>query len=210
MQTSNWFFGALALVAASVGFGVTTEVPEAPQEQAGVLEAAPYSAELRYTIFFAALEGLYRDGVSTEIVAKILEIDPTTKYPVNFVWACPICMPVLDALDVYRVRPVFRSEKVPTNTLGTGLSPVVTEAIEHGDVSVRHEAIKSLLEGWIRTWIEAHRLTPKEQAKFQDLMARGRKQGMDYLENYRSLGGSYASLKKCPSCEAGNGAFGNK
>ncbi len=203
MHTSNWFLGALTLLAISSGPSLT---PQAQQTRPDVASMLVPSEELRQPIFFAVLEGLYRDGVSSEIVDKLLEIDPITKYPANFVWSCPICFPVIDALDVYRARPKFRGRKVDADTFGEGLSPTITEAILHGDVLVRQQMIKTLVEGWIRVALDARRLTPEERKRFQGLMAEGRKQGMEYLENYRKLGGNYAWMKECPSCEAGNGA----
>jgi hypothetical protein len=37
-------------------------------------------------VFFAVLEGLYHDGVSTEIVDALLEQDEASGYPRHFVW----------------------------------------------------------------------------------------------------------------------------
>ena len=207
MHFSNWFLSALTLLAMGDGSSLA---PQAQQSRPDVAAMLVPSEELRQPIFFAVLEGLYRDGVSSEIVDKLLEIDPITKYPANFVWSCPICFPVIDALDVYRARPNFRGRKTVGDTFGEGLPLAITEQIMHGEVLVRQQVIKTLVEGWIRVALDARRLTPQERQRFQDLMVVGRKQGMEYLENYRKLGGNYGWMKECPSCEAGNGACKSK
>ena len=43
-------------------------------------------------IFFAVLEGLYRDGASNEAVDAILRQDDKGGY-IHFVYGCPICTP---------------------------------------------------------------------------------------------------------------------
>ncbi len=207
MHATTWFCSVLAaaILGASLTFGFSAQDP-APKPPIAVLDPVVYSDELRHPIFFAVLEGLYRDGVSNEVVDKLLEIDPVTKYPANFIWACPICLPVIDALDVYRARPMFRGRKLATDTFGAGLAAEVREVLLHGDMAARQDALKILVEGWIRVWFEARRPTPEERARFQSLMEDGRKQGMAYLKAYRALGGSYGLMDECPSCEAGNAA----
>ena len=62
-------------------------------------------------ILFAVLEGLYRDGVSTEAAASIAALDQESGIPLNFVYNCPLCMPALDAFRVYLERPDFLGKK---------------------------------------------------------------------------------------------------
>src|SRR5437660_7208174 len=71
-------------------------------------------------VFFAVLEGPYRDGVSNEVVDSIIpgkgRFDPE-----HFVYACPICHPAFEAFRLYRQREDFYGLKAPVNTFGPGL-----------------------------------------------------------------------------------------
>lgn len=162
----------------------------------------------RREIFFAVLEGLYTDGVDNETVDKVAAIDDITHYPANFVYACPICMPAFDAFRTYRARPEFYGLKGRSDTFGEGLSRDVKIKLASPDLHERQGAVRELIEGWIRRHMDRLRLTDEERARWTQLMAEMRKQGMFYLEQYRSsnLGGSYGQMKECPFCEAANGA----
>jgi hypothetical protein len=154
-------------------------------------------------IFFAVLEGLYEDGVNNEVVDAILAVDPDTGYPANFVWACPICMPALNAANSYRARISFVGKKLHRDTFGAGLEESRRAAILGDDGDRRRAAIQELVEGWIMRRLDRARLTESERADWTRAMEEGRKLGMEYLEAYRSLGGSYAEMKGCPFCDAG-------
>ncbi|HEU4420465.1 MAG TPA: hypothetical protein VFT55_16125, partial [Planctomycetota bacterium] len=73
------------------------------------------------TIFYAVLEGLYDEGVSTEDVDILLHQDPATRQYSYFVAGCPLCTPAIDALQLYRGRPKFYGRKEACDTFGTGL-----------------------------------------------------------------------------------------
>ncbi len=182
----------------------------APSPLAGVsvqvLPTPHFGEAEREAIFFAVLEGCYRDGVQDEVVDKLLEPDATVGWPKNFVWACPICMPVIHALDAYKLRRPFRGLKGGDSAFGDGLPADVTAALLSDDGPTRQAAMTALLERWIGEWVAAHRLTDEEGQRFAVAMKEGREQGMRCLEAYRSLGGTWAWMKECPSCEAGNHA----
>lgn len=179
-------------------------VPTAPQL------TIRYPGDPKYTpeIFFAVLEGLYRDGVPDRVVDAILAADPETGYPANFVYCCPICMPAYDALYVYRKRPKFPYRKIECDTFGEGLKPEVEAAICSSDQGVRQTAIRALVEGWLAQRMQALRLTPAEQQAWRDEMAKRKKEGLSYLEAYKQAGwkGSVTTMKECAFCEAAAGA----
>lgn len=190
---------SLALVPQS-GLPAKSQPPRAP---AGVVpvRADPYEQH----IFFAILEGLYQDGVSNDVVDKIIVIDDQTKYPANFVWACPVCMPAYNAFHLYRGRPSFH-EKMPRDTFGPGLAPALVERLTAVDLAVTQAALEELIEGWMNRRMDSLRLTDGERADWRMEMEKRRKEGMSYLEGYRKagLGGSYAWMKTCPMCEGAN------
>ena len=163
-------------------------------------------------IFFAVLEGLYADGVENEIVDAIVAIDEQTRYPANFVYACPVCMPAFDAFRIYRLRPEFYGSKGKRDTFGPGLAEALEQRVLSDDLAVRQQAILELVEDWMRRRMESLRLTDPERERWRREMEARRKQGMAYLESYRRerLGGTYAWMKECPFCEAANGACGNR
>ncbi len=166
--------------------------------------AAHYGAEL----FFAVLEGLYRDGVQNEVVDRLLVIDSQTGWPANFVYACPICMPIIDALRVYRARPVFFGDKEERDTWGAGLDADWVQRLTAGERSARHAAQQQLLERWIAARMDARRLSVDDRAEWEREMELRRKQGMAQLDQYRAEGVStlFSTMKACPSCDAANAA----
>jgi len=158
-------------------------------------------------IFFAVLQGLYRDGIPNDLVDRIIRIDEDTKYPANFVWACPVCMPAFEAFRLYRGRPKFQN-KEHTDTFGPGLPKDQVERITAVDQAVSQPAIEELIQGWMDRRMDELRLTAAERAEWQKEMEKRRKEGMTHLDRYKelSLGGSYAGMKTCPICEGANGA----
>ena len=167
-----------------------------------------YSGPYAQHIFFAVLEGLYADGVSTGVVEKIVALDEHTHWPANFVYACPVCTPAYDAFRVYRSRPKFYGRKGDCDTYGPGLPEDTIRRLTSEDVPVRQAAIQELVQGWIARRMEALRLSEKEREDWRAEMDKRRRQGMSLLELYRSegLGGTYATMKACPLCEAASGA----
>jgi hypothetical protein len=203
---------ALGLVAAAAPFAR----PPAPvQEQPGLAKPASNGGvpraigdDVTEGIFFAVLEGCYQDGATTELVDAMRAAEPKSGYPANFVYACPICMPVLSALDLYVARSAFRGTKTDADTFGTGVEPALVKRILGSDAADRRVAIETLVGRWIRRWLDAHRLTDAERAAWATEFANGRKIGMEYLEAYRRAfpDAGFDAMKTCPACEAANGA----
>jgi len=158
-------------------------------------------------IFFAVLQGLYRDGVPNDLVDRIIRIDEQTRYPANFVWACPVCMPAYEAFRLYRGRPAF-NDKGQRDTFGPGLPKDQVEKLTAVDQAVSQLAIEELIQGWMDRRMDELRLTADERAEWRMEMEKRRKEGMTYLDMYKDqgLGGSYAGMKTCPVCEGANGA----
>jgi len=198
-----------ALSAALVAFTSTppdkqTRVPLLPASAQFDMYARSYDEEL----FHAVLEGLYHDGVSNAVVDALLVNDAQSGYPVNFVWACPVCMPALNALRVYRARPLFTGEKLPRDTFGKGLAPELERQLTSPDDYERQIALRALIEGWIERRMQMLRLDEHERAEWTAELRRRRDIGTKYLAGYRGSGmsASCAMMKECPSCEGAAGA----
>ena len=78
--------------------------------------------EMCQFVFFAVLEGLYRDGIQNEIVdaiigEKILKKDDKVK--THFVFRCKLCHATYEAFRTYRNRPAFMQTK-GASTFGKG------------------------------------------------------------------------------------------
>jgi hypothetical protein len=212
-------FGLAAAYCAAIGLFAAapplarTPVPAqersglAPPELNGDVPRA-IGGEVTEGIFFAVLEGCYEDGATTELVDAMRAAEPKSGYPANFVYACPICMPVLSALDLYAARQPFRSSKTRGDTFGTGVEPALATRILGKDAADRRVAIETLVGRWIRRWLDAHRLTDAERAAWATEFANGRKIGMEFLEAYRRAfpDAGFDAMKTCPACEAANGA----
>jgi hypothetical protein len=164
---------------------------------------------LSHEIFFAVLEGLYEDGVSSEAVDAITAKDPEHGYPANFVWACPVCMPAYEAMLTYRARPRFDFKKGPQD-FGPGLDEATMARLTTGEIAERQQAIMGLVERWLARRIEARRLTQVERDVWREEMAMRRKKGMSMLQSYQQQGmkGSYAKMKACPFCDGANKPLG--
>lgn len=155
-------------------------------------------------IFFAVLEGLYEDGIPNEAVEVWLRKDRETGHYENFVYACPICSPALDALLLYRSRPKFYAMKGHPDTFGPGLTPTALARITGGDAATRSEEWGRRMQGWIERRLARLRLGPEERDAWRQTFEALRKVGNGLLDRYRaeSRPGHYASMKRCPSCDA--------
>lgn len=171
-------------------------------------QSKPRSFDYDQELFFAVLEGLYADGVSSEAVDAILARDAASGRPANFVWGCPICMPAYEALRLYRARPMFESYKGLRDTFGPGLDPALLARMTSGPLASRQTAIKELVETWNARRIAALRLSDAEHAAWQSEMEMRRKKGMSILASLREEpdAGSLASMKACAFCDGANGA----
>jgi hypothetical protein len=95
-------------------------------------------------IFYAVLEGAYKEGLSNETVSTLLG----EKGNEHFVIGCPICDPAYDALRAYRDAPKFTAKKVSQKGFGTGLSDE-ERALVSGTIEDRRSFIRTLVSRWI-------------------------------------------------------------
>jgi hypothetical protein len=156
-------------------------------------------------VFFAVLEGLYRDGVPNEAVDSILLCDPESGRYLHFVDGCPLCTPALDALRTYRNRAPFYARKAFRDTFGPGLPPETLERLASEDIHVRLFAIEELVRSWVSRRLEGMRLTPEERGQWSTELALGRKRGMGMLSSSARLPGREL-VNTCAFCDAATGA----
>ncbi|MEE8105366.1 MAG: hypothetical protein V3T86_07515 [Planctomycetota bacterium] len=159
-----------------------------------------WNPSMQQMMFHAVLEGLYTDGVGNDDVDRILEKDDNGY--TNFVYGCPICMPALDALRVYRARPKFYSRKGDPDTFGKGLDEATRKRLA-GRPADRLAAIETLTKRWVNRRLKSMRLTESEQRDWRQRITEGRKRGMQLLNESRRNGqaGAYEQRKGCALCD---------
>ncbi len=161
-------------------------------------------------VFFAVLEGLYFDGVSSEDVDRILAVDPRTKQPrfgEHFVYACPLCMPAFDACQLYRSRTTFYGLKESKDTFGPGLDPILAKKLRSDQKADQQDAIQSLVNRWVSQRLDTMRLTKDEREQWTAVIEEGRRGGMQRLQQAQ-MGNQneYIGWKGCAICDGTMGA----
>jgi hypothetical protein len=157
-------------------------------------------------VFFAVLEGLYRDGVKNEDVDIII---PPGEHGAPqfdrsyFVYACPLCHPAFEAFRLYRQRAPFAGLKSRADTFGPGLEDAVRAQLRSPKVEVRRAAIQGLITRWVEQRLDLMRLTAGERTALTHEMADARKQGMNMLHSFSSTD---STRTNCPICDGSFGA----
>ncbi|MEM9017951.1 MAG: hypothetical protein AAGC68_13135 [Verrucomicrobiota bacterium] len=173
-----------------------------------------YFGDAYQLVYFGVLEGLFRDGVTTEEVDLILT-DSETGHYVHFIYACPICMATIHALELYRERPRFYGIKdfappAKFRTFGPGLSDEARAKLSSDEVKIRLTIIHELVGGWVSERLASLDLSEEEKKQIEAELEAGRERGMSMLKSYeaegegslKSYAPAYADLKECAICNA--------
>jgi hypothetical protein len=196
------FLALASLLSCLSFFGTDQEPARAPIE-------SPHPTSF---LFHAMLEGLYDDGVANDVVDALLVTGDEVGYPRNFVYACPVCMPCIDAFRTYRARPTFLGSKTQRNTFGSGLSDRLRKLALSKDPADPLLALDELTDRWIARRFESLRLTGKQRANLTRDIVAYKEKGLAMLEQYReseALAKHYAAMESCPLCiGAERGAMG--
>ena len=160
-------------------------------------------------VFFAVLEGLYRDGIANSDVDLIIPPGENGKPKFDqehFVYACPLCHPAFEAFRLYRQRDNIFGFKAPTNTLGSGLDQAIRTRLRSLNADERRQAIQELISRWVSQRLEMMRLTLAEREAITREMEQARKQGMGELKRAARPGQAGQSRTNCPICDGSFGA----
>ncbi|NBV23268.1 MAG: hypothetical protein EBS05_15275 [Proteobacteria bacterium] len=173
----------------------------------------PFDERFQF-LYFATIEGAHADGLTDAEVDRILLRNGGKGAFMHFIYACPICMPVLNGLLAYRTRPEFFGfKKMATHqsehpTMGEGLSKELREELASDRQGVRLKAINALLTRWVDRRMEMLNLSPEQRKVWDKRFEDGRKEGMLMLENFRSQGSlkdlapGFVDFKECAVCNA--------
>ncbi len=160
-------------------------------------------------VFFAVLEGLYRDGVKNDDVDVIVPPGQHGRPKFdndNFVYACPLCHPAYEAFCLYSQRQEFYGLKLPVDAFGKGLDPAISARLHNQNVDERRKAIQELINRWVSQRLEMMRQTDAEREAITREMEQGRKQGMGSLKRLVQVGQAIQARTNCPICDGSFGA----
>lgn len=165
----------------------------------GVLFQNPFDDTYQF-IFFSVLEGLYRDGVSDADVNSLLATDGKDGGYLNFIYTCPICMPVEGAIETYKLRPAIhhlklRNHQTGERTFGDGLPKEVSEALASPTASIRLKAVNELVAKWMQYRMDHTAMTDAQKTALIDELKKRRKRGMEALHNFAMEMNGKDSLK---------------
>ena len=168
--------------------------------------AAPVDERFQF-LYLATLEGAYVDGLTNEEADRILMREGGKGAYLHFIYACPICMPVLNSLLTYRARPELFGYKQPP-VMGTGLPEDLRKQLASDDLAIRLKAVNALLARWVDRRLQMLNLTPEQRLVWDKRFEDGRKEGMKMLESIRQKGSlkvfapGFADFKECAVCNA--------
>ena len=187
--------------AAAAAKGGGSHAPPAPapaaEERKPRFPAA--SLDLGPFLFFATLEGLCEDALPDDAVQAVLEQDAKGRY-VNFVYACPVCSPVLEGFRAYAMREKFYYSRKGDPLAGHDCAvDGIAARLRDPDPRARGAALRDLVSRNVERRIERLRLSEAETAEWRSRFAEGMKKGMSMLRQEGAAEGF--AHKSCPSCD---------
>ena len=164
--------------------------------------------EMCQFVFFAVLEGLYRDGVQNEIVDAIIGekiAKKGDKVKTHFVFRCKLCHATYEAFRTYRNRPAFMQTKGPS-TFGKGANLTLVTKLSSNDARTRIYTMGAMIRPWIMHRIKETRKTPEEKTAMKKNFIKYAQEGSELLSNHkRAKDGFYLDWSfygSCQACEA--------
>ena len=164
--------------------------------------------EMCQFVFFAVLEGLYRDGIQNEIVDAIIGdkiVKKENKVKTHFVFRCKLCHATYEAFRTYRNRPAFMQTK-EASTFGKGVDLNGLKKLRSNDARTRIYAMGALVRPWIMHRIKETRKTAEEKTAMKKQFEKYAQEGADLLKTHkRAKDGFYLDWSfygSCQACEA--------
>lgn len=184
----------MVATAASVVLGAAAALAGAGGEDPAEIE--PGGVEFGRFLFFATLEGVCEDGLSESAVKHILETDEKGNYR-NFVYACPVCSPVVEGFRAYAMRDKIYYGRKGDPLTGNAASPAGIAASARLETpGTRGAALSDLVKRYVDQRMDRLRLTEPERKAWRRAMELGRKKGMGRLQSSDGF-----AFKSCPSCD---------
>jgi hypothetical protein len=178
---------------------ITTPVladPKPPAEKSasnGINQTADWHQDPEcQVVFFTVLEGLYRDGISQEVVDIIIGHVEANKIDKSFVFRCKLCHACYEAFALYQRRPDFNGTE-GRNTIGHKEIPEqLIDDLRSGDIQKFNTAFAEVVQPWIR-------------AELKERLANG-EDGLELMKKYVKLAEEGDKLRRtylrCQACDA--------
>jgi hypothetical protein len=167
--------------------------------------------EMCQFVFFAVLEGLYRDGIDNDVVDAVLgdirkvKDDDTGKLKTHFVFRCELCHATYEAFRAYRERPTFM-QSGGKSTFGEGKTDAkIVADLRSEEADVRVYAMGKLVRPWITHRIEETRKTDEEKNKMKERFNKFADEGGKLLSDLKQNDELYLDWNfygSCQACEA--------
>ena len=166
--------GALALLASPLSFA---------QDSDKVFKEDTRNEYTHRFIFYAVFEGLFEDGVEDDVLAAM----KGRHFYTNFIYACPICTPVYQALQVYESRPELTGYKAEKpKHFGKGLDEEMRKVMLGKDSDARRKAIRELVSIYIERRIKSQQLNADQQKQLRTELKALNDKGTEMLKFYQS------------------------
>ena len=164
--------------------------------------------EICQFVFFAVLEGLYRDGIQNEIVDTIIGekiVKKENKVKPHFVFRCKLCHATYEAFRTYRNRPAFM-QTTEASTFGKGVDLNRLKKLRSNDARTRIYAMGAMVRPWIMHRIKENRKTPEEKTAMKKQFEKYAQEGANLLRTHKKAkDGFYLDWSfygSCQACEA--------
>src|ERR1043165_2394417 len=143
-------------------------------------------------VFFAVLEGLYEDGVSSEAADSVVgkTKDSATEIKQTFVFQCPLCHPVYEAFRLYQQRPTFRDKG---DTFGKGLEAKLERGLRDKALRTRQAALQTVVHRWVERRLTRMGLSAEEKLAWARQLGERSRQGDALLSTLRRTDPWYSS-----------------
>lgn len=144
-------------------------------------------------VFFTVLEGLYRDGVPSEVVDLVIGRVERNSVEKRFVFRCKLCHASYEAFALYQRRPEFSG----TNGLNTiGAKPIAEDVMKslREDAGDREfgQAFSTIIQPWIKQKLLSMDLSDREMIGKIEKFAKLAQEGNALITGYKS----------CQACDA--------
>lgn len=206
MRISFPDIAAVAVVSLLMGSPLLAadEAEQAPPEKAALVWQ---NDEMCQFVFFAVLEGLYRDGIQNEVVDAIigdLVEKEEDKVKTHFVFRCELCHATYEAFRTYRNRPAFM-EAGGQSTFGKGADLKILKELKSEKAKTRVYAMGRLVRPWIMHRIDETRKTAAEKTEMKESFEKYAREGRKLMEKYTDVDPLYVDWSfygSCQACEA--------
>jgi hypothetical protein len=114
-----------------------------------------------------------------------------------------LCLPTIDALQLYRGRPTFHGLKVATDTFGDGLPAAESAALRGGDDKAKLVVMHDFVERCVQRKMASLRLTAAERKEWRLMLAEMAAKGGEMLKIARQAGqaGALSDATGCAVCD---------